>query len=183
MKMFQFFWTRPASLWIAVLYIALGVLLLVFPGAGGSVFVWSLALGAVVYGISHLWRFLHSRKSGSAPGGDLFLSIVSLAFAAFALVRPMTILAFLPLTLGILLLADGLGKMPLVYTAMKESSPAKLPLFFASLIPFILGMILIFNPFQTVRIVIMVFGVTLIMDGISDLFTVAAVRKYLSDTV
>ncbi len=37
--MFQFFWSRTASVWIAVLYIALGLPLLLFPAASGSVFV------------------------------------------------------------------------------------------------------------------------------------------------
>lgn len=33
----QFFWSRTASVWIALLYIILGLPLLLFPGASGSV--------------------------------------------------------------------------------------------------------------------------------------------------
>ena len=50
----QFFWSRTASIWIALLYIILGLPLLLFPGASGSVFVWALAAGAAVYAVSHL---------------------------------------------------------------------------------------------------------------------------------
>lgn len=49
--MFQFFWSRTASVWIAILYMALGLPLLLFPAISGSVFVWSLAAGAA--GIRH----------------------------------------------------------------------------------------------------------------------------------
>ena len=50
--MFQFFWTRAASVWVAALYIAMGVLLFAFPAATGTFFVWALAGGAAAYGDS-----------------------------------------------------------------------------------------------------------------------------------
>ena len=64
--MFQFFWSRTASVWIAVLYIALGLPLLLFPAVSGSVFVWSLATGAAVYAFSHLWRYIQGHKTATS---------------------------------------------------------------------------------------------------------------------
>lgn len=109
----QFFWSRTASVWIALLYIILGLPLLLFPGASGSVFVWALAAGAAVYALSHLWRYIQARKLEQASGGDLFLAILPLAFAIFSISWPQAILSFLPLVLGALLLVDGVGKAPL----------------------------------------------------------------------
>lgn len=54
--MFQFFRVRAASVWIAVLYAVMGALLFLFPAASSTLFVWALAAGAGVYGISHLVR-------------------------------------------------------------------------------------------------------------------------------
>ncbi len=175
--MLEFFWSRTASVWLAVLYMLLGILLLVFPAAGGTAFVWALAAGAAVYAVSHLWRFFHCRRKGTASGGDLFLGILPLAFGVFALTSPAVILAFLPLVLGLLLLADGIGKLPLTYQAMKNRSSARVSLLFAALIPIVLGVILVLNPFRTYGIVVMVFGITLLADGLSDLFTVLTVRR------
>ena len=50
--MFQFFWTRSASLWVAALYVLMGVLLFLFPIASSTLFVQALAAGAAVYGAS-----------------------------------------------------------------------------------------------------------------------------------
>ena len=61
--MFEFFWVRAASVWIAVLYIVMGLLLLAFPGASSTLFVWVLAAGAAAYGASHLWRYIQGRRS------------------------------------------------------------------------------------------------------------------------
>lgn len=173
----QFFWSRTASVWIALLYMLLGIPLLLFPGLSGSVFVWALAAGAAVYAVSHLWRYLQGRKAGQASGGDLFLAVLPLAFAIFALLWPQTILSFLPLVLGALLLVDGVGKTPLVFAAIQSKAPILIPLLLSALIPIVLGVLLVVNPFHAAQLVIMVFGAALLADGISDLTTALMSRK------
>ena len=119
--MFEFFWVRAASVWVAALYIAMGVLLFAFPAASSTFFVWALAGGAAAYGVSHLVRYLQERKAaGKGNPGDLFLTVLPAAFSAFALVWPQTILAMLPLVLGSLLLVDGVGKLPLAITGSRD---------------------------------------------------------------
>ena len=66
--MFQFFWVRAASVWIAALYAAMGALLFLFPAASSTLFVWALAAGVGAYGVSHLVRYLQSRKAGQPKG-------------------------------------------------------------------------------------------------------------------
>lgn len=123
----QFFWSRTASVWIALLYIILGLPLLLCPGASGSVFVWALAAGAAVYAVSHLWRYIQGRKMERASGGDLFLAVLPLAFAIFSISWPQAILSFLPLVLGALLLVDGVGKAPLAIAAIQSKPPILIP--------------------------------------------------------
>ena len=175
--MFQFFWTRSASIWISILYMALGLPLLLFPGISGTLFVWALSAGAAVYAASHLFRYLQSRKAGEGSGGDLFLTVLPLAFSLFALFWPQAILSFLPLVLGALLLIDGVGKAPLFFSALHLRTSPLIPLALSSLIPLILGILLIVNPFHAARMTIMVFGAALIADGVSDLATALASRK------
>ena len=175
--MFQFFWTRSASIWISILYMALGLPLLLFPGISGTIFVWALSAGAAVYAASHLFRYLQSRKAGEGSGGDLFLTVLPLAFSLFALFWPQAILSFLPLVLGALLLVDGVGKIPLVIAAVQVKSTVLIPLLLSSLIPVILGILLVVNPFHAAQLVIMIFGAALLADGISDLITALMSRK------
>ena len=106
--MFEFFWVRAASVWVAALYIAMGVLIFAFPAASSTFFVWALAGGAAAYGVSHLVRYLQERKAaGKGNPGDLFLTVLPAAFSVFALIWPQAILSVLPLVLGSLLLAIG----------------------------------------------------------------------------
>lgn len=172
----QFFWSRTASVWIALLYIILGLPLLLFPSASGSVFVWALAAGAAVYAASHLWRYIQSRKMEQASGGDLFLAVLPLAFAIFSISWPQAILSFLPLVLGALLLVDGVGKAPLAIAAIQSKPPILIPLVL-SLLPIALGVLLVVNPFHVAQLAIMIFGAALVADGVSDLVTALISRK------
>ena len=175
--MFQFFRVRAASVWIAVLYAVMGALLFIFPAASSTLFVWALAAGAGVYGISHLVRWMQSRKTGQANPGDLFLTILPAAFSAFSLIWPQAVLSVLPLVLGSLLLVDGVGKLPLAIAGLRDQVPGMIPLMLSSLLPIVLGAVIVVNPFTTVRIVVMVFGASLIADGVSDLAAVLLEKR------
>lgn len=174
---YQFFWSRAASIWIAALYVLLGLALLLFPALSGSVLVWSLAAGAGIYAVSHLLRYLKGRKQQQSSGGDLFLTILPLAFSIFALFWPEAVLSFLPLVLGSLLLIDGVGKLPLAIAALREKSPVRLPVTLSSFLPMAVGVVILVNPFQTAQVVIAVFGIALIADGISDFWTAITTKK------
>ncbi len=175
--MVMYFWERSASVWIALLYMVMGGLLLAFPAATSTVFVWALAGGAACYGVSHLLRYLQTRKNGTASPADLFLTVLPVAFAVFALVWPQTLLSFLPLVLGSLLLLDGVGKLPLAIMAMRAHTPDATALLLSSLIPLVLGAVIVVNPFQTVQLVVRIFGVGLIADGVADFAAVLTSRS------
>lgn len=175
--MVQFFWSRSASIWIAVLYILLGLLLLLFPGVTGTVFVWALAAGAAAYGLSHLWRYFQSTKDGTPSVGELFLGVISLAFALFAILRPAVILSFLPFVLGGLLLLDGIGKVPLAIQAFRIRDALRVPVCISALLPLLVGVLLVFNPFSAAKMTIMIFGITLILDGASEFYSAITARK------
>lgn len=80
--MFEFFWVRTASVWIAALYLMMGLALLLFPAAGSTLFIWALAAGAGIYGAGHLIRWFQGRKAGRENPGDLFLTVLPAAPAA-----------------------------------------------------------------------------------------------------
>ena len=49
--MSYFFLTSTASVWIAILYMFLGLPLLLNPVASGTFFIWALAAGSAVYAV------------------------------------------------------------------------------------------------------------------------------------
>lgn len=177
--MFEFFWTRKTSLWISIFYIILGIPLLFAPAQCLTLFKWLLFGGSIVYGIVRLLRYYQGQKDGYAQTSDKTLGILFLALGIFFLSFYNIIFSFLSLVLGILLLADGIGKIPVLISAKQESSIVVKPLIFSTVVPLILGIILIMNPFGLPKFVLMFFGVSLILDGAVDLYTVFYTRSHL----
>ena len=140
--MFDFFWSRTASLWIAILYMVLGIPLLFFPAQCLTLFKWLLFGGSIVYGLSRLIRYRQGVKSGYASGSDKIFGLLFLLLGVFFLLFYDFIFSFLSLVLGILLLADGIGKLPVLHSARQEGHLAFRPLLFSTIIPFLLGIIL-----------------------------------------
>lgn len=180
--MSYFYWTGTASVWISILYMFLGLPLLLYPAASGTFFIWALAGGAAVYATSHLVRYIQGHKDGTATGGDLFLTVVPLLFTVASLIWPQTVLAFLPLVLGALLLVDGVGKIPLTIGAIELESPAMIPLAMSCFFPALLGILLMINPFSAVQIFIRLFGIVLMINGVIELVS-AIISRRTADTV
>ena len=175
--MFKHFWSRSASISMALLYVLLGLVLILFPGLTGTVFCWVLAIAALAYAVSRFWFFYQARKDGFTAAGTLTLGLLLAAFGIFCIARPDVILSFLPLTLGILMLVDGIGKLPLAINGLSLHSPYRFPLLLSALLPLALGIVLIANPFGAAKAVIVFFVVSLLLDGILDLVTAIQTRR------
>ena len=176
-NMFDFFWTRTASLWLSILYIILGIPLLFFPTMSLTLFIWFLSGGLAIYGVSHLWRYLSGKKEGFYQTSDCIIGIIFLLLGLFCFLFAKAILSILPLILGIILLIDGIGKLPIFFEIKQQKIPLPKPIIFGTFLPLLFGIILIANPFSTVKFVIMFFGVSLILDGGCDLITVLQNRS------
>ena len=68
----KFFMERSASLWTAAFCIVAGVILVLYPVAVSNMFVTALAIGALVYGLIHLFRYIQGRRAGIGLTGDTF---------------------------------------------------------------------------------------------------------------
>ena len=176
--MYRIFRSGATSVWGAILYLALGLVLVLFPDMSGTFFVRVLAVGAAVYGLRRLFCYFRSRKEGSPAGGEAFLAIIALAFALFCILQPHALLSFLPLVLGLLCLLDGIVKIPVAVAFVRERQGALVPALISTVLPLALGVLLLAKPFSAAKVAIMVFGVGLMLDGASDLVTAILARRY-----
>ena len=107
--MFGYFWSRNATLGMAALYLVLGIVLLLFPGMSGTVFCWGLAAGAGLYAAGNFWRWHQGKKQGYSLPGLLLAGLLAAVLCLVCIFRPQFILSFLPLVLGIVLIANPFG--------------------------------------------------------------------------
>ena len=150
---------RTTSLWASVIYMALGLVLTFWPGMSGTVFCWGIAAALILYAAHSFWYFIKARNLGFTAGGTY------------------VVLSFLPIALGIMLLVDGIGKMPLAVDALSVYSPYRFWVLISAVLPLILGIVLLVNPFRAAKAAIMFFGISILADGLFELITYIQQRR------
>lgn len=168
---------RTTSLWASVIYMALGLVLTFWPGMSGTVFCWGIAAALILYAAHSFWYFIKARNLGFTASGTLVIGILCLAFGIFCFSRPYVVLSFLPIALGIMLLVDGIGKMPLAVDALSVYSPYRFWVLISAVLPLILGIVLLVNPFRAAKAAIMFFGIGILADGLFELITYIQQRR------
>ena len=88
----------------AVIGIAAGVLLVIFPQESLNVITYGIGIISLVYGVLRIISYFRNKSLSPFFAGELFLGIVLVAIGLFSFLNPGGIFAVLPIVLGILVL-------------------------------------------------------------------------------
>ena len=172
-KLKNIIWTNRSNGLETLIMIIAGAILVFMPGLTADLITKGLAVISLFYGFMNVFRYLDNRKDNNAYTIDIIIGIISLLFGIFVWTNPHFILSFLPMVLGILLIINGLAALPLFF----QFGLIYIPAFFTSIIPLVLGIILIINPYGIAKSAIQIFGIVILISGISNLITLLKSSK------
>ena len=95
----------------AIIGIAAGVLLVIFPQESLNVITYGIGIISLVYGVLRIISYFRNKSLSPFFAGELFLGIVLVAIGLFSFLNPGGIFAVLPIVLGILVLVEGISKL------------------------------------------------------------------------
>lgn len=154
-------------------YILLGIVLMIWPTMSTDIFCLVVGVGALVFGIFYLIRYWQNCREGFTFRLELVLAVVLAALGIFCLVTPRTLLSILPFFLGVVLLIDGVGKIPRALEMKELGFPRWWVELLFAVLTVALGLVLVINPFSLVRVSVIFFGASLAISGVTDLFMMA----------
>ena len=159
---------RNSLVLLALLYIILGVVLILFPAT--SLNLACLLIGAVtlLYGVVRIFGYTRAGE-GEASRLELAFGIVLAALGVFLLVCPQLLVSLIPIALGAYLLVDS-------FSAIKRSLEWKSlgfsrwwVSFLVSLVLALFGLVMILRPFTLVANLVVFIGVGFLFDGVFTL--------------
>ena len=156
----------------AVLSIALGVLLVVWPGITVVTIVYLLALYLAVTGVVSLVGYARARdgRSGrSGSTGSLVGGVLLLALALFVFVFPQVVAGFFSLVLGLLLVVGGAVNAARAIELRRYRGGTWTIALVAGIVVALGGVVIVVNPFETTVTYVLVLGVLLVLKGAADL--------------
>lgn len=167
----------------AILTIAMGAVLVIWPDWSGRILCYLLGAALILMGGIQLIVCIRAERIGFYSKFSMLMNIILILLGVWVCIRPDTVLSLVPVIIGIVMLIHGC--MDLQFTMdIKHAGSGKwwIALIFA-LVTLTLGVFLVMHPFLAFEITMLIIGIGLLYDGISDLvlMIVAAYAQHQSD--
>lgn len=178
----EFFKSMKISFILAsILYIAFGVVLLIWPNTTRDIICFAFGAVLLVYGvITIISFFVHDSRLG-AFRFELILGVISSGVGILFLLKPELVSSVLPVVLGIYIVIDALLNVKRALE-LKGLGYAHWPVVLGlSLVSVVLGAFILLRPAFITDVIIMVIGGVLIYNGISDLWALFKLGRVAKD--
>ncbi len=168
---------RNTLITTAVVYIALGLVMLLIPTVVSDFICYIIGALFLVIGIAGIVSYIKTRGTGFGGSAILVVSIIFAALGVYILCNPVAFATFIPLVVGIMLLVDSVNKFQTTLELKKVGYKNWWQMLIVAFIIVALALILMFNPFESVAMFIRIIGALLIFDGLSNIFTIYSYSK------
>lgn len=169
---------RNSLLATSVLYVALGLLLMLFPDKALKLGCGLIGLVTLGYGVVRVASYM---RGGSAHSQrfQLYAGVALGVVGIFLLVCPQFIVSLIPVALGIYILVDSIADIKQALDLKALGFARWWVSLLAALLLAAFGVVMILQPFSLVSRLVMFIGLGFIFDGVSTLVnTIVADRAY-----
>lgn len=161
----------------SIFYFVLGVVMLLFPQQVSDSICYLVALMFLFVGLAGIVMYFKTEVKTPYTNTVLVMSIMLGAFGIYILLNPRSFASFIPLVIGVFLIADSISKLSAAFELKKYKYNNWWQMLIISFLVFGCGLLLVFNPFETIVISIMVIGSILIVDSLTNIFTIYSYSK------
>lgn len=167
---------------LSAAYIVLGLVLLIWPDISVKTFCYVFGVGMIIFGCAHLIMYFVKDKLQSVMQMDMVCGIVGIATGVYILLKMEYVLEIIPFALGIVALLGSVVKLQNAFDLKRFGSHRWYIMLIFAVALFVTGALLIANPFEGLEVIVILIGVSLIVDGIGNLtgiFWISYLVKHL----
>ena len=161
----------------SVLYLVFGIIMLFFPTMVITSVCYLVGIMFLFVGVSGIVMYMKTELKTMFTSFTLVMSIIFGAFGIYVLLNPESFASFLPLVMGIFLLVDSVSKLSMAFDLKKVQYNNWWQMLIVAFILMGLSLLLLFRPFEAVEVGVQLIGAILIVDTISNIFTIYSYSK------
>ena len=165
---------------LAVIFIALGIVLILCPGATMKTICYLLAAMLLALGVASLINYLRKDISGIIYRYDLVVGLCAILGGILVIVKVDKLTDLIPAVLGFLVTMSGILKMQNSVDMLRLGHGTWHVAFAMAIVNIVAGIVLLMNPFEAAQILIMCIGIALVYSGITDLYVTISISRRLS---
>lgn len=165
---------------LAVFFIALGVVLILSPGATMKTICYILAAILIVVGVVFLANYLRNDIVGIIYRYDLVIGLSAILGGILVIIKVEQLTELIPAVLGFLVTISGILKMQNSIDMLRLGHGTWYVAFAMAIINIVFGVLLLMNPFGTMELLLMWLGIGFVYSGATDLYVTISISHKLS---
>ena len=162
---------------VSLLLCVLGVVMIVVPDFSASLIGTLCGIMLIVFGAFKLVGYFSKDLYRLAFQYDLAFGILTLALGIIILLNPDNIMNFICVVLGVAVLADGLLKIQIALDSKRFGISKWWLILAVAFIACVCGILLLVRLSESIRVIIVLMGISLLAEGILNLSTVITAVK------
>ena len=166
---------------LSILYVALGLVLLVWPVTVMDVLCYLTGGILLLYGVFAIVGFCRAETRTAGSFLALLLGIVAAAVGAVLLLQPALFQSILTIILGIYILIDGLLNLMRALELRRMEHGGWTVHLVLSLITVALGLVVVFRPMLAGAALVQLIGASLVYSGAADLWTLFQLFRWTKE--
>ncbi len=166
---------------ISILISAFGITLIAFPKFSVSLLCWIGGVLLILFGLVKIIGYISKDPYRLAFQFDLAFGIFVMALGAVLILRTDELLHIISILFGIGIFADALLKVQIAIDSKNFGIDKWWIILSIAIITGIVGFLLIFRPYASVKLIMILLGISLLSEGILNLITVLSVVKIIEN--
>ncbi len=170
---------KTTILILSAFYILLGLVLIIWPSESKIVMCYIAGAAATLLGVISLIMSFARRDASGSPAVKLITGIVFLTIGLILLCGAKAVVTIVGILIGIALIINSIMRFQASVELKSSGASAWFVIAIVSAVMFVLGVILLFIPYEGMNGATIVSGVSLVLDGIFNLWSVLYANKKL----
>lgn len=161
----------------SLLCVLLGLVLVIWPGMSMQIVCAAIGVVLILTGIMKIIEYFAVKDGSLYEQTNLIMGIIFAVVGVWIAVKPDKVLAIIPIIVGIVIVLHGVRNLQQAVNLCKNQYDKWWIALLLGLLTAGLGVLLICKPFAALDTVVMLIGIFLIYDGISNIWIISRVYK------
>ena len=162
---------KPTAAFYGLICVIIGIIDLVNPEKMLNIIAYALGISAIICGLIFIIVYVARDVKYNLNNNDFLSGLIAVVIGIVILIKWQQFMELVPIVLGVLIIVSGCIKLQDAIDLKKLDHPAFLMMLIVAIVFIIFGSILVANPFKSEIILMRIIGVSLIVAGMTDLFT------------
>lgn len=161
----------------SILCVILGLVLLLWPGLSMRIVCTAVGAVLILSGVFRIMDYFIARDGSMYSQMNLIFGIVLAAVGIWITAAPEKVLALIPIIMGVVIALHGLHNIKQAINLCQDKYDKWWVALILGVLTAVFGAVLICRPFAAIDTMVMLIGVFLIYDGISNIWIVSRVSR------